>query len=195
MLSSKKALTDPMGRTTSCRHDIQGRVKCKEYADGFKVTYRYQHTISRLTQRVDERLQLTQYDYNRDDTVSRITCSNAILATPSVAFAYDASCSRLRSMTDGTGTTHYGYIRVNSAFVGAGRLPSMDGPLPDDTITFTYDELGRQVSTAINGVASSVTFDPAGVRYCSSNVLGGSIAAMMGTPSVRYPVVSERPDC
>ena len=63
-----KSLTDPMGRTTTWRHDIQGRVKCKEYADGSKVTYLYENTISRLSQRIDEKLQVTQYDYNRDDT-------------------------------------------------------------------------------------------------------------------------------
>src|SRR5262249_44193130 len=31
-----RGFTDPMGRTTLWRHDIQGRVKCKEYADGSK---------------------------------------------------------------------------------------------------------------------------------------------------------------
>ena len=105
-----KSLTDPMGRTTTWRHDIQGRVKCKEYADGSKVTYRYENTISRLSQRIDEKLQVTQYDYNRDDTVSRIAYNNATVATPPVAFAYDANYSRLRSMTDGTGTTRYDYV-------------------------------------------------------------------------------------
>ena len=68
-----KSLTDPMGRTTSWRHDIQGRVKCKEYADGSKVTYLYENTTSRLRQRIDEKLQVTQYNYNRDNTVSRIS--------------------------------------------------------------------------------------------------------------------------
>ena len=66
-----KSLTDPMGRTTTWRHDIQGRVKSKEYADGSKVTYLYENTISRLRQRIDEKLQVTQYNYNRDDTISQ----------------------------------------------------------------------------------------------------------------------------
>ena len=65
-----KSLTDPMGRTTTWRHDVQGRVKCKEYADGSKVTYLYENTTSRLRQRIDEKLQVTQYNYNRDDTLS-----------------------------------------------------------------------------------------------------------------------------
>ena len=168
-----KSLTDPMGRTTTWRHDIQGRVKCKEYADGSKVTYLYENTISRLSQRIDEKLQVTQYDYNRDDTVSRITYNNATVATPPVAFTYDANYSRLRSMTDGTGTTRYGYIPITPApSLGAGQLASVDGPLPNDAITFSYDELGRRVSTAINGVASSVTYDAAGRIIISTNALG-----------------------
>lgn len=166
-------LTDPMGRTTTWRHDIQGRVKCKEYADGSKVTYLYEDTASRLRQRIDEKLQVTQYNYNRDDTVSQISYANAAVATPPVAFAYDANYNRLRSMTDGTGTTRYGYIPIDAALsLGAGQLASVDGPLPDDTITFSYDELGRRVSTAINGVASSVTYDAAGRMTNATNALG-----------------------
>jgi RHS repeat-associated protein len=168
-----RGLTDPMGRTTTWQHDIQGRVKCKEYADGSKVTYRYENTISRLSQRIDEKLQVTQYDYNRDDTVSRVTYNNTIVPTPPIAFAYDANYSRLTSMTDGTGTTHYDYIPITPVpSLGSGQLASVDGPLPHDAITFSYDELGRRVSTAINGVAALVTYDAAGRITTSNNALG-----------------------
>ena len=168
-----KSLTDPMGRTTTWRHDIQGRVKSKEYVDGSKVTYRYENTISRLSQRIDEQLQVTQYDYNRDDTLSGIIYNNAAVATPSVAFAYDANYSRLSSMMDGTGMTHYSYMPINGALsLGAGQLASVDGPFTGDTITFSYDELGRRVSRAINGVAASDTYDAAGRITTSTNALG-----------------------
>jgi RHS repeat-associated protein len=168
-----KSLTDPMGRTTTWRHDIQGRVQAKSYADGSMVTYLYENNNSRLSQRMDEKLQVTQYDYNRDDTLRRISYNNATVATPSVAFAYDASYSRLRSMTDGTGTTQYSYVPISAPpSLGAGQLASVDGPLPNDAITFSYDELGRRVSTAINGVASSVVYDAAGRIITRTNALG-----------------------
>lgn len=170
---SLKSLTDPMGRTTTWGHDIQGRLKGKEYADGSQVTYRYENTISRLSQRIDEKLQVTQYDYNRDDTLARISYHNAAVATPPVAFAYEANYRRLRSMTDGTGTTHYAYIPINAALsLGAGQLASVDGPLPHDAITFSYDELGRRVSTTINGVSASDTYDAAGRVIVTTNALG-----------------------
>ena len=162
-----------MGRTTTWRHDVQGRVKCKEYADGSKVTYLYENTNSRLRQRIDEKLQVTQYNHNRDDTLSQISYTNAAVATPPVGFTYDANYSRVSSMTDGTGTTHYRYVPITSSPTpSAGRLESAEGPLPNSTITYAYDELGRRVSTAINGVASTVTFDAAGRVTSATNALG-----------------------
>jgi RHS repeat-associated protein len=168
-----KSLTDPMGRTTTWRHDIQGRLRCKEYADGSRVIYRYENMISHLSQKIDEKLQVTQYDYNWDDTLSRITYNNAAVATPPVAFTYDSNYSRLRSMTDGTGTTRYEYIPITPApSLGAGQLARVDGPLPNDAIIFSYDELGRRVSTAINGVTASVAYDAAGRIIANANALG-----------------------
>jgi RHS repeat-associated protein len=137
------------------------------------VTYLYEDTTSRLRQRLDEKLQVTQYNYNQDDTVNRIAYTNATVPTPSVAFTYDANYSRLRSMTDGTGTTRYDYIPISAVpSFGAGQLAVVDGPLPNDAITFGYDELGRRVSTAINGVAASVTYDAAGRIIANVNALG-----------------------
>jgi YD repeat-containing protein len=168
-----RSLTDPLGRTTSWAHDIQGRVIAKKNADGSKVTYLYEDTINRLRQRIDEQLQVTQYNYNRDDTVSQISYANTAVVTQPVSFFYDASYNRLRSMKDGTGTTNYDYIPINVSFLlGAGQLASENGPVPGDTITYSYDELGRRVSTAINGVPSSVIYDAAGRIVTSTNALG-----------------------
>ena len=67
-------------------HDLAARHtgprQCKEYADGSQVTYRYENTISRLSQRIDEKLQVTQYNYNRDDTLSRTAYNNTTVAYP-----------------------------------------------------------------------------------------------------------------
>jgi RHS repeat-associated protein len=187
-----KTLTDPMGRTTTWRHDIQGRVKCKEYADGSKVTYLYENNTSRLRQRIDENLQVTQYNYNRDDTLSRKSYTNATVTTPAVTFAYDPDYRRVTSMTDGTGTTHYGYIPITVVpSLGAGQLAFEDGPLQDDTVTYAYDELGRPVLRAINGVASNQKFDEAGRVISVSNVLGTFVYTYEGVSrrvsSVAYP--------
>lgn len=168
-----RRLADPMGRTTTWRHDIQGRLTCKEYADGSQVTYRYEDTTSRLRQRIDETLQVTQYNYNRDDTLSDISYTNTAVPTAPVAFGYDASYNRVTSMTDGTGTTRYGYVPITPLpALGAGQLATVDGPLPGATITYGYDELGRRISTDINGTSSSMALDAAGRVTSETNALG-----------------------
>ena len=168
-----RRLADPMGRTTTWRHDIQGRVTCKEYADGSQVTYLYEDTTSRLRQRIDETLQVTQYNYNRDDTLSRISYTNTAVTTAPVTFTYDANYNRVTSMTDGTGTTRYGYVPITpQPVLGAGQLATVDGPLPGATITYGYDALGRQISADINGTGSSVALDAAGRVTSETNALG-----------------------
>ena len=67
----------------------------------------------------------------------------------------------------------------------------MDGPLTDDTITYTYDELGRVTSRAINGVAASQAYDPLGRVTTETNVLGTFTYGYDGVTSrlatVSYP--------
>jgi RHS repeat-associated protein len=168
-----KTLTDPMGRTTTWRHDVQGRVKCKEYADGSKVTYLYETSTSRLRQRIDEKLQVTQYNYNRDNSLSSKSYTNATIATPAVSFTYDPNYNRPISMTDGTGATRYRYVPISPVpTLGAGELASEKIPLPNSEITYGYDTLGRQVSTAIDGIALTLTLDAAGRVTSAANALG-----------------------
>jgi len=168
-----KGLTDPMGRTTTWGHDVQGRLTHKQYVDGSRVTYRYEQTTGRMIQRIDEKGQVTQYNYNRDETVSEISYANAAVTTPTLSYTYDPNYSRVVSMKDGTGLTLYSYYSIaRTPGLGAGKLASINGPLPDDTITYAYDELGRTVARGINGVPSSVFFDAANRVTSETNALG-----------------------
>lgn len=69
----------------------------------------------------------------------------------------------------------------------------MDGPLTDDTITYTYDELGRVVSRAINGAANTTTrvYDALGRVTSETNTLGTFTYAYVGATGrlqlVTYP--------
>ena len=175
------SLTDPMGRTTEWHSDIQGRPISKQYADGSKVSYFYENTTSRLRQVIDEKQQVGQYTYNRDNTLKYITYANATIPTPGVSYTYDPNYQRVSSMTDGTGTTLFSYNPITgSPVLGAGAMASMDGPLPNDTITYGYDELGRRISTAINGVASFMAYDAGGRVVGATNALGSFTYAYEG---------------
>jgi RHS repeat-associated protein len=168
-----KSLTDPMGRTTTWHKDLQDRLIAKQFGDRSQITYTYENTTSRLREVQDEKLQFTSYDYNLDNTVRAIGYANTATLTPGVNFTYDPDYPRLTSMTDGTGTTLYQYVPITTTpALGAGKLTSETDPLPISTITYSYDELGRRVSTAINGVASTLTFDAAGRVTGETNALG-----------------------
>jgi len=164
------SVIDALGRATTWHRDIQGRVIAKEYADGSKVSFEYEKTTSRLRQIRDEQNQLTQFTYNLDDSLAEKRYVDAIHPTPTVRFIYDADYPRVLSMQDGNGMTAFSYHPVPSA--GAVRLASIDGPWANDTITFSYDELGRVISRAINNVAIRHRFDSAGRLQQITNNLG-----------------------
>lgn len=170
---SLKSLTDPMGRTTSWQTDVQGRLTSKMYGDGSRVTYDYENTTSRLRQFTDEKQQQELFTYYPDNTLLSVHYGNAIEPTPPVTYTYDPDYQRVASMTDGIGTTYYHYNPITTTpALGAGELASVDGPFPDDTITYNYDALGRRVSTAIDGIAATKTYDAAGRVIAETNALG-----------------------
>ena len=167
------SLTDPLGRTTSWLTDVQGRPTGKRYADGSQMTYQYEDTIGRLRLAIDEKQQVTQFLWNRDNTIRSVGCGSAIIPTPGVSYTYDPDYERVVTLTDGTGTTRYSYNPVTGTpALGAGALASIDGPLADDIITFGYDELGRPIHRAVNGFDSANSFDAAGRLIGVTNALG-----------------------
>lgn len=168
---SLAALIDPLGRMTQWQRDLQGRVTAKEYADGTKVFYEYEHSTSRLHRRRDEKNQLTEFGYDLSDSVLSQVYFNTERPMANVSFTYDPFYPRLASMTDGEGLTQIQYFPVNGS-LGAGKIASVDGPWANDVVTYTYDALGRTVATAINGVGARSTYDPAGRVTKMTNVLG-----------------------
>ena len=170
---SLAAVIDPMGRRTAWEHDIQGRLIAKAHPDGSRISYNYENTSSRLKSILDETGQYTTYDYNADDTLNGITYPNAAVPTPPVLFSYDPNYSRLAAVQDGVGTRTYAYNAISpSAALGAGRLASVSGPLPNATITYEYDALGRVAREAINGVRQATGYDTLGRRASVTNALG-----------------------
>jgi RHS repeat-associated protein len=169
---AREQLIDPMGRITTWKHDVAGRVTSKVYADGSAIAYAYQPFSGRLLSITDEKGQVKTLGYNLDDTVASLTYTNAAIATPNIAFTYDPDFPRVTSMTDGTGVTNYSYYSIAPGTLGAGSLSALDGPLSNDTITYTYDQLGRRTARAINGVGETLTYDPLGRMVTAANPLG-----------------------
>jgi RHS repeat-associated protein len=170
---SLDALVDANGNRTSWERDVEGRMTREVRANGAATLYTYESRTSRLKTVTDPKQQVTTYTYALDDQLTGMAFTNAQIATPSVSFTYDAVFGRLATMVDGTGTTTYGYHPITTpGTLGATQLASVDGPLSNDTITYTYDQLSRVTTRAINGVSVTWTFDGLGRVTSEANVLG-----------------------
>src|SRR5262249_19370597 len=111
----------------------------------------------------DAKNQTIGYEYSRDNNLKQVTYTNAAVVTPSVSFTYDPIYNRPATMVDGTGTTTYNYNPITSpTSLGAGQLANVDGPLANDTVSYTYDELARIVSRGLSAFASSFNYDSLG---------------------------------
>ena len=188
---SLAGITDPLGHTTGWKHDIQGRVIEKDYPDGSAVHYTYEYTTSRLKQMTDAMGQSTAYNYYLDNDLQQVSYSNAVVATPSVTYTYDTNYNRIVTMVDGTGTNTYSYYATTNTVLGARKVQSVVGPLPNSTITYTYDQLGRVTTQAINTVTNAVTYDSLGRVTTISNALGvftnKYIGVTPGLSTMSYP--------
>jgi len=169
---SMEALVDANGNRTRWERDVQGRVTREIRADGTTDTHYTYDLAGRLKTVTDPKDQVTTHSYNLDDSLSGTAYTNEVISTPDVSYTYDSYYARVATMVDGIGTTSYGYQAAGSN--GAGQVASVDGPLANDTITYTYDELGRVTQRAINGAANTVTwaFDALGRVTSEVNLLG-----------------------
>jgi RHS repeat-associated protein len=178
---SLASITDAKNDITTFVRDVQGRVTSKVFADTSATIYTYENATSRVKAVTDARHQVTNYLYNADDSLSQTSYADTsgqplAPSTPTVSFTYDPNYNRVATMTDGTGTTTYTYYPITgSANLGAGQLQSVTGPLPNSTITYSYDQLGRELSEAVNGFSASQTYDPLGRVATVTNPLGSFV--------------------
>ena len=188
---SVDALVDANGNKTTWERDWQNRVTRELRADGVTDTLYTYDLTGRLKTVTDPKNQVTTHVYGLDDSLTSTAYTNAVIATPGVSYTYDPIYSRVLTVADGIGTTTYAYKTPGT--LGAGQVASVDGPLANDTITYTYDPLGRVTVRAINGAANTVTwaFDALGRVISEANVLGTFSYTYEGVTSrlatVAYP--------
>ncbi len=177
---------DASGNATSYGRDLQGRVTSETRADSGQLSYVYENTTSRLHTRTDLKGQVKTFIYLADGRPSQITYTNASVSTPTVAFTYDPVYGRVSSMSDGTGITNYTYNPVTAPpGLGAARIQSVDGPLANDTITYSYDELGRVTTRGLSTFSTTSAYDALG-RFAS-------LVSPVGTFNWTYVNTTGRP--
>jgi RHS repeat-associated protein len=185
-------LIDGNNNATTWERDLQGRVTREVRANGLAREYTYETTTSRLKKVKDAKNQETQLSYFLDDHVQQVSYVNAQIATPTVSYTFDPVYGRPATMTDGTGATIYSHhpIAIPPA-LGAGMLASVDGPLSNDTITYSYDERGRMLGRTMNSVTTAWAFDALGRLTTLTDPIGAFTYSYVNTTvrlsNVTYP--------
>ena len=164
------ALVDGKGQSTTWTYDAKGRVVQEVRGGSATTAYTYETTTNRLKTVTDPKGQVTTFTYAIDDALLTRVYTNEAGPTADVTFTYDTVYPRLATMVDGIGTTAYSYTAVGQP--GAGAVSSIDGPRTNDTLTYTYDELGRVLSRVLNAVSVSWAFDSLGRTTSEVNPLG-----------------------
>ena len=154
------ALVDAKGQRTTWEHDINGRITREMRADGTTDTLYTYDLAGRLKTVTDPTDQVTTYTYNLDGSLASAGFTNETIATPDTSHTYDTYYPRPATMVDGNGTTTYSYVAAGTN--GAGQLASVNGPFTNDTISYTYDELGRVLTRMLNGTGAEITYDALG---------------------------------
>ncbi len=191
-----KRFVDGNGNITEWERDERSRVKKKIHANSSFDAYTYDFS-GRLSTEVDPMNRTTTYKYAVDDRVILKDYSDT--ATPDVTYTYDTWFPRLATRVDGAGTTTFSYHPYGTSTLGAGRVSLENGPLSNDTLKHTYDELGRLkkleiVDDATQSTATyseEYTFDARARVTGVANNLGSStyvFSGQSGRPTtVNYP--------
>lgn len=164
------SITDPGNNTTIFNFDIDDRIMSRQYPDGKQTIYSYESTTSRLKSVTDSAGAGPSYTYFSDNTLSTISAASG--GPPLVSFKYDPIFLRRTSMTDGSGVTTYTYYPTSAAVSPGATLLQTETSPYGDTVSYTYDALGRPESLTVNGVTSSQTFDAIGRLSVVNNPLG-----------------------
>ncbi|PZA14130.1 hypothetical protein, partial [Parazoarcus communis] len=95
--------------------------------------------------------------YALDDRLIGLSYSGAVHPTPAVGYTWDTEFARLVSMTDGTGTTTFGYHQPGA--LGALKAAGEDGPWLNDTVSWSYDALGRMIEQRVGSSIEQHDYD------------------------------------
>jgi RHS repeat-associated protein len=132
-------LIDANQNKTTFTYDASGRLTKKTYADGSSLKRSYK-TTGLINDKTNARGIVKSFIHNSVGQVTKVTYSDG---TPDVSYTYDA-LGRVRQITDGNGNTQFSYSST-------GELTEIDGPLSDDSIGFSYDDLYRIVGITVSG--------------------------------------------
>ncbi|MBI5675440.1 MAG: hypothetical protein HZC48_06420 [Nitrospirae bacterium] len=133
-------LIDPNGNITTFSYNTENRLIKKTFADGKYTSFAYD-TAGLLTTLTNARGISTSYTYDQNHNLLSLDYSDG--STPGVTYQYD-NYNRATQRQDATGTYQFSYD-ANS------RVTGIDDPWADDSLTYSYDALGRRIGLVPQG--------------------------------------------
>jgi len=147
-------LTDAKNQVTDWVYDIEGHLLQKKIDGSVVQTNTYDQWRGLLVSGTDALGQAKVYTYALDNQATNLQYQNEVNSTPDVTWQWDQRYSRVTAMTDGTGTTSYGYGAIGTT--SANQLTSEILPVTSGSIGYTYDALQRLYRRQINGSANDL---------------------------------------
>jgi RHS repeat-associated protein len=183
--------------------DGMGRLTSQSLPESGTTSFQY-NTYNQISQRTDARGVITTYSYdtmNRPYQISYNVGTSGVSATPTVTYAYGTTASQLNNgriltLTDGLGTTTYGYDNLGRATqsqyvingstytIGyqynlAGAVTSLTYP-SSRVIQRTYDAIGRLASISDSSTTYANSFSYNAAQLNTNFTYGNGVAATIG---------------
>ena len=150
-LSRISSLSRPNAVTTSYNYDQAGRLERLQHLNGLNQPiedYRFTYTLDDKIATITSLVNSTQLSAAK--TAGAADAGNRITQFGAAAYTFDAA-GQTTSKTDAQGTTQY-------TWDARGRLSRATLP-GGQTVTYTYDALGRRASRSADGTTTSFLYD------------------------------------
>ena len=139
-----------------------GLLKRKTYPNGNFEAYSYdsKERLSKMSNGLGTAIQRSYY---ADGSLARHIEWDGPYDRRIYRYAYDTDFQRLTQVSGPLGATQYSYHPYAVGRLGAGRVHTITGPLPEDQQNFEYDALGRVTHFGIaSGYAEVLSYDALG---------------------------------
>ncbi|MCG2710931.1 MAG: cysteine peptidase family C39 domain-containing protein [Candidatus Omnitrophica bacterium] len=169
-----KEARDGLGNAAKFTYDETGNLTSVEDPHGKLTAYVYDPDVNLLISQTDPLTKTTGYTYYKNEKIKSETDAN----NNTISYEYDLAGRLQKKTYPDTTTVQYQYNQYGEvsqmtdtrgimayAYNNRGWLVSVDGPEANDTLSYTYDNVGNRLTMTVSGEGAT-TYD-----YYDNNLL------------------------